>query len=121
MTRADGRYDFVLDVFARRSVRDWQRILSPTGSYRLVGGSSLRILAGFAQGARLSREGGQQLGLLVGWPQTREDMEEVNALLESGRLRPVIGHRFPLEDAAKALRVVKDGRSMGKVVVDIGS
>ena len=115
------RYDMVLDVFARRSVSEWQRVLAPTGRYRMVGGSAFRILAGFVRGRRLSRTDGQSLGLLMGWPQTRSDMAETNALLESGQVRPVIGDRFPLEEATAALRQVKGGRAMGKVVIDIGA
>lgn len=121
VTRSAERYDLVLDVYARRSVRDWRRILTPTGRYRMVGGSSLRILAGYLQGQLMSSADGQDLGLLVGWPQTTDDMAEVNAFIEAGQVRVPIGHRFPLERAAEALRVVKDGRSLGKVAVDIGA
>lgn len=120
-TRSDDNFDLVLDVYARRSPGEWRRILTPTGSYRMVGGSSFRILSGFAHGWWTARAGEQRLGVLMGWPQTRRDMHEVNALIEAGRLRPVIGHRFPLEEAAEALRTVKEGRSMGKVAIDIGS
>ncbi|WP_188062629.1 NADPH:quinone oxidoreductase family protein [Sphingobium sp. KCTC 72723] len=37
-----------------------------------------------------------------------------------GALRPEISHRFPLEDAATAIRWVMDGKAMGKVVVEMG-
>ena len=117
----EARYDLVLDVYARRSLRDWRRVLTPTGSYRMVGGSSGRVLTGFALGWWMSRSGEQSLGALFGWPQTRQDMDETNQLMAAGQVRPVIGHRFPLEDAAAALQVVKDGRSMGKVVIDIAT
>ncbi len=118
-TGGDERYDMVLDVYARRSLRDWRRILSPAGRYLMVGGSSVRVLAGFGQGWWLSRSSEQQLGVLLGWPQSRQDMEETSVLLESGRVRPVIGHRFPLERTAEALRLLKDGGSMGKIAIDI--
>jgi NADPH:quinone reductase-like Zn-dependent oxidoreductase len=119
VTRSDERWDVILDVFARRSLSDWRRILSPTGRYRMVGGSARRILAGFVRGRMMSRDGGQDLGLLFGWPHTRQDMDEVNALLESGLLRPVIGSRYPLEDAAVALGELKAGRVLGKAMLDI--
>ena len=75
-TELAERFDLVLDVYARRSVRDWRRILRGNGAYLMVGGSTRRIIAGFALGRALSREGGQKLGLLYGWPHTRQDMEQ---------------------------------------------
>jgi NADPH:quinone reductase-like Zn-dependent oxidoreductase len=116
---ADERYDLVLDVYARRSVSEWQHILTPTGRYRMVGGSARGVLAGFIRGRMLSSVDGQDLGLLLGWPQTRQDMDQTNELLASGEVRPVIGQRFPLEQAAAALRQVKDGQALGKVVIDV--
>jgi NADPH2:quinone reductase len=47
------------------------------------------------------------------------DREELLALFTEGRLRPHIGARFPLQDAAAALRYVADRRALGKVVIDI--
>ena len=118
-TQGDDRYDLVLDVYARKSVREWQPVLTPTGVYEMAGGSSFRILSGFAVGSWLSQSSEQQLGLLFGWPHTRDDMDEVNAMITAGQVRPVIGHRFPLDEAAAALRVVKDHGSLGKVMLDI--
>ncbi len=44
---------------------------------------------------------------------------ELTALLAEHRVTPYIGARFPLADAAAALRSVADGRAIGKVVLDI--
>jgi NADPH:quinone reductase len=49
----------------------------------------------------------------------RRDREELLGLFAAGRLRPHIGARFPLEDAAAALRYVADRRALGKVVIDV--
>ena len=45
---------------------------------------------------------------------------ELLEMLASGKAVPHIGARFPLDDAAAALRYVADGRAIGKVLLDIG-
>jgi len=40
---------------------------------------------------------------------------------EAGLVRPRIGHRFPLERGADAVRVVHDRQALGKVVIEIGA
>lgn len=44
---------------------------------------------------------------------------ELRDLLVSGRVSPHVGAVYPLEDAAKALRHVADGRAIGKVLIDL--
>jgi NADPH2:quinone reductase len=34
-------------------------------------------------------------------------------------VKPAIGHRFPLRDAAEAMRVVFERRAVGKVVIEM--
>lgn len=45
-------------------------------------------------------------------------LDEVLALAEDGRLRAEISARFPLAEAAEALRLVAEGHVRGKVVLD---
>jgi len=49
----------------------------------------------------------------------RRDRAELLDRFAAGRLRPHIGARFPLSEAAAALRYVADRRALGKVVIDI--
>jgi NADPH2:quinone reductase len=49
----------------------------------------------------------------------RSNEAELMDLLAAGRVRPHIGARFPLEDVVTALRLVADGRAIGKVVLDL--
>jgi NADPH2:quinone reductase len=52
--------------------------------------------------------------------EVRRNETELLDLLASGRVRPHIGARFTLDEAAAALRHVADRRAIGKVVLDIG-
>ena len=47
------------------------------------------------------------------------DDAELRDLFAEGKLRPYIGARFPLSEAATALRYVADRKAVGKVVIDI--
>ncbi len=49
----------------------------------------------------------------------RRDEDELMAMFASGQATPYIGASFDLEDAAAALRMVADGRAVGKVVIDV--
>ncbi len=52
--------------------------------------------------------------------EAERDLRELQEMLASGAIRPYIGARFPLHDAALALRHVADRKALGKVVIDIG-
>jgi len=43
---------------------------------------------------------------------------ELREWLATGRVAPHVGARFPLDDVASALRLMADGRAVGKVVID---
>src|SRR5579884_820963 len=47
------------------------------------------------------------------------DMRELQQMFAEGRIRPYIGARFPLGEAAAALRYVADRKAIGKVVIDV--
>lgn len=118
-TRRDAHYDLILDIQAHRSVRDSRRALTPDGIYRMVGGSTWRIIEAATLGTFISRTSPQTVGLLLGWPNRRRDMDEVGELLETGAIRPVVDRSYPLAEAAAALRYLRDGRAQGKVVIDV--
>jgi NADPH:quinone reductase len=46
---------------------------------------------------------------------------EIDRLVESGHVRPVVGARFPLERAGEALELIDGRGATGKVVLDVGS
>lgn len=46
-------------------------------------------------------------------------LREVAALVDAGRLRPHVSHRFKLEDLAEAHRQQESGRTIGKIVIDV--
>jgi NADPH2:quinone reductase len=49
----------------------------------------------------------------------REIGEAVNALIDAGFVRPIVGQRYPLAEAAEALKVIDGRGALGKVVLDV--
>jgi NADPH2:quinone reductase len=47
------------------------------------------------------------------------DIRELQEMFAGGRIQPYIGARFPLADAATALRYVAERKAVGKVVIDV--
>ena len=47
------------------------------------------------------------------------DIQELQKMFADGRIQPYIGARFPLADAATALRHVAERKAVGKVVIDV--
>ena len=43
----------------------------------------------------------------------------INGLIEQGSVRPIVGERFPLEQAADALRAIEERRARGKIILDV--
>jgi NADPH:quinone reductase-like Zn-dependent oxidoreductase len=121
VTRLDDRYDVVFDVAVIRSLAAMRRTLKAGGIYVLVGaakGGSLAIalrLLGVMVRSRLLR---QRLAFFLAVINAA-DLEALAGLAGSGKLRPVIEARYPLENAAEAVRLVGTGTARGKVVVTI--
>ena len=59
---------------------------------------------------------------VLGKPElTREMGAAIARMVEQGRVAPIVGQRFPLEQAAEALRTIEERRATGKVVLDVRS
>lgn len=112
------RFDLIVDVIARRSMSVYRRLLAPGGRYVMIGGATRRIAQVLLFGARESAtSSGRSMGLLVHRP--NQDLDRLAAFAAEGTIVPVIGHTFELAETAAAIRVVIDGRSLGKVVVTV--
>jgi NADPH:quinone reductase-like Zn-dependent oxidoreductase len=115
--RTGERYDRIIDVQARRSVRTVRRVLRPGGRYAIVGGSFLRVLEAVALAPFIARNSDQRVGV-VAW--RSNDPSITGALVESmraGELEPVIEGTYRLAEAREAFRRLAAGEIGGKAVI----
>ena len=59
----------------------------------------------------------RELQVLGSTGYTQGDIEKAVELVAGGKLKPVIGHRFPLEQTASAQKLLEDRAFFGKIVV----
>lgn len=116
VTKNGETYDLILDAGAFRSIFDYKSSLSPTGRHIMIGGSNKAMFQALLFGSLRSKKGGKQFLSFVCKP-TRADLLHLAELADSGKLKTVIGKRYRLEEAAKAIRAVEEGAVTGKVVV----
>ncbi|MFA9444528.1 NAD(P)-dependent alcohol dehydrogenase [Egicoccus sp. AB-alg6-2] len=118
----DRRYDVIIDIAGLRPLPHLRRALTPTGTLVIVGGEGGGAwLGGLGRNLRASLTTPlvrQQLRWIVATTGP-EDLQELAAAVADGTLSPVLDRTFPLDRSAEALRYVKDGHALGKVVVTV--
>ncbi|MGO4274431.1 NAD(P)-dependent alcohol dehydrogenase, partial [Paenibacillus sp. TAF58] len=111
-------YDLILDVAGYRSIFDYKRVLSPKGTYVMVGGSMARIFQVMFLGPLISMIGSKKMGILMHKP-NQNDQNYMKELFEAGKVAPVIDRSYPLSEVAEALQYLGDGHPKGKVVIRV--
>ncbi|MBJ7521827.1 MAG: NADPH:quinone oxidoreductase family protein [Solirubrobacteraceae bacterium] len=117
-----GGVDLVVDPVGGDRFTDSLRSLARTGRVVVVGftgGSIPEVKVN-----RLLLKNTEVIG--AGWGEYlianpaygREAGDAIDALIASGHVRPVVGPRFALEDAAEALKVIDGRQAVGKVVLE---
>jgi NADPH:quinone reductase-like Zn-dependent oxidoreductase len=121
-TKSGHLYDLILDCVANHSLSAFRRVLSPKGTYIMVGAADgggrwmLGFLARLLKAAVRSRFGSEKL-VMVGAKITEEDLAILGELMKSGKVTPVIDRRYGLRETPEAMRYVEQGHAHGKVVI----
>lgn len=115
-TRTGQTYDFIIDNVARRSVADYRRALSPEGIFVMIGGD-MRLVLGLAiRSIRGAKKRGKKLQILAHKPMVT-DLEYLQSLVESGKLKPIIDHEYRLDQVPEALDRMGAGEVRGKLII----
>jgi NADPH:quinone reductase-like Zn-dependent oxidoreductase len=118
-TKTGQQYDLIIAANGDRSISEYRRALSPTGTYVQTGGSMRQMTQAMLQGPWISRAGSQKMGNMGVAKPNQKDLVTMKELLETGKVKPVIDRCYPLAETAEALRYLEEGHAEGKVVVTV--
>ena len=79
-----------------------------------------QIFQAMLLGSWMSKTGGKKMGGVSAKVEQR-DLVILKELLEAGKVVPVIDKRYPLSEAADAVRYLGKGHARGKVVIAVES
>jgi NADPH:quinone reductase-like Zn-dependent oxidoreductase len=121
-TQAAERYDLILDLSGDHPLSAYRRVMAPTGTYVLAGDTSngnwTGPLAGFGKALVVSVFVKQKLVPFFS-QLNQADLTLLAAMLETGKVKPVIDRGYNLGAIADAIRYQESGHARGKVVVTI--
>jgi NADPH:quinone reductase-like Zn-dependent oxidoreductase len=116
-TRNEKQYDLILDAKTNRSIFEYMRSLTPNGTYVTVGGSMRRLLQTLLLKPWISIFSKKKFKLVM--LKMNKDLEYMNQLFETGKLKFVIDGPYSLEEVPKALGIFSRAEHKGKMVIRI--
>jgi len=119
-TQNGQQYDLILAANGYHSLSAYKHALTPKGIYVMAGGSMAQIFQAMLMGSWMSETGGKKMGAGMA-KRNQKDLVILKELLEAGKIVPVIDRRYPLSEAAEALRYLGEGHARGKVVIAVES
>ncbi len=108
-TEGPEAYDVIFDVVRGTLSARMVRRLTENGCLLMANPGFLQIVR-----ARWASRGSRKRVSFAASGVTNEDLAHLRALIEAGRLRPVIDRRFPLEQTAEAHAVRRDRPEAGE-------
>ena len=117
-TKNGQQYDLVFAANGYHSLSAYKRTLTPKGIYIMAGGSVAQIFQSMLMGSMMSETGGRKMAG-VSAKRNQKDLAFLKELVEAGKVVPVIDRRYPLSEAAEALRYLGAGHAKGKVVITV--
>ena len=121
-TRAERRYDLLIDIAGNRSLAETRRVLAPKGALVVVGGPNKgRWIGPFGRTIRMLMQSPAVSQRMVSFlaHQNRDDLAVLRELLDAGKVTPVIDRAYRLNQVAEAVRYLETGHARGKVVITV--
>ena len=115
----------VIDTVGNMPLKTWESVLLQGGRYVQVGAPYQQGILGPLKNSfevvlrGLFRRNWSWSSVAV--TRSYSDRVWLTEQAAKGRLKPLIGHVFPLDDTPSAMRVIESGHTGGKVVITIGN
>jgi NADPH:quinone reductase-like Zn-dependent oxidoreductase len=113
-TKSGQTYDVIFDAVGKHSFRRCRRSLNPGGIYISM---DLGFMYHVPLAALVTRFIGSRRAKLGIGRYRQEDLLLIKELVETGKYRPVIDRRYPLDEIVEAVRYVESGQKTGNVVL----
>ncbi len=118
----EAKYDLILDNVANRSPAQARRAVADGGLY--LSNSARSDGRWFGAVGRMANAGISSMfvskqGRPFYSPVRRQDLLDLNQLIETGELRPVIDRTYPLDETAAAMDYIAGGHASGKTVIAV--
>ena len=121
-TQSGQKYDLIFQLAGTRSPSDCRRALTSKGTLVMSSGESdghwIGPMDRIIKAVVLSPFVSQRLGAFEA-KQSKQDLQILKGLIESGKVWPVIDRTYPLSETAEALRYLEEGHARGKVVITV--
>jgi NADPH:quinone reductase-like Zn-dependent oxidoreductase len=117
-TRNGQRYDLILAANGNRSILSYRHSLGPKGIFVNTGGSLSQMVQALFLAPLISKTGSKKMGTSSA-KLNQKDLILVKELLVAGKVVPVVEKRYPLRQAAEALRYLGEGHAQGKIVITL--
>src|SRR5436189_4965665 len=121
-TKSDQRYDVILDNVGTQPLSGFRRVLKPKGICVMIGGGGpnegkwVGPMARPIKAMVMSPFIDQKMGMMMAQP-SKEDLNILADLMQSGKVKPVIDRTYPLSQIADAIRYLEQGHARGKVII----
>ena len=119
-TKNGQRYDLIFGANSHHSIGDYWRAMSDEGIYLIVGGALGRILPNMLLAPVFSRTGKKKACFFIANINS-QDLNTLKEWLETGKIATVIDRRYPLSQAADAMRYLEERHARGKIVITMGN
>jgi NADPH:quinone reductase-like Zn-dependent oxidoreductase len=121
-TRRPERYDVMLDIAGSRPFRELRRVLTPEATVVVIGAPTTAKGLGplkHIAATRLAAIGRSQTVKFFMAKIEHDDLALLAELMAEGKVKPVIDRRYPLSEAADALRYLGERHARGKIVLTV--